>query len=204
MGKAEERGFFGKVLAMDCETSGINVNGDDPSVGYQAVSWGLIVADAETLKPVDELYVEIKWNGASKWDKGAEKIHGLTIEHLDEHGLTEEEAIVEIANFVYKYWDPKAEFSSQRSIRCLGHNVATFDVWFMRQLFRKFDLEFRTGNRFIDTSTVGWVTFDCFNSDDAFELVGVHRTAHNSLEDARASLTLTRTARVMSKSLLEG
>mgnify|MGYP000915246600 CR=1 FL=1 len=202
MSDASSRGYFGKVLAMDCETSGVNVNSDDPSIGYQAVSWGLIVADAKTLKVIDELYVEIKWNGESKWDKKAEGVHGLTKEYLEANGLDEEEAVVEIANFIYKYWPPDAEYSSQRSIRCLGHNVSTFDVWFMRQLFNKFELKFRTGNRFIDTSTVGWVVFDCFNSDDAFDLVGVQRKEHNALEDARASLQLVKTAKTLSKEMI--
>jgi hypothetical protein len=201
--RADRKGWFGKVLAMDCETSGINVNSDDPSVGYQAVSWGLVVADAETLKVIDELYVEIKWNGEAKWEKKAEAVHGLSKEHLDVNGLSEEEAVVEIANFVYKHWPPDAEFSSQRSIRCLGHNVATFDVWFMRQLFRKFEMEFKTGNRFIDTSTLSWAVFDCFNSDDAFELVGVERKEHNALEDAKASLALTKMVRTLGKRMLD-
>jgi phenylpyruvate tautomerase PptA (4-oxalocrotonate tautomerase family) len=203
MSNASTKGYFGKVLAMDCETSGLAVNSDDPSIGYQAVSWGLVVADASTLKHIDELYVEIKWNGESKWDKKAEAVHGLTKQHLDTFGLSEEDALVQIANFVYKYWDSKSEFSSQRSVRCLGHNVATFDIWFMRQLFRKFDLEFKSGNRFIDTSTVGWTVFDCFNSDDVFELVGVQRAAHNALEDAKASLAVVRTAKTLCRSFLE-
>lgn len=196
------RGYFDKVLAMDCETSGFCVNSDDPSIGYQSVSWGLIVADAETLKPIDELYVEIKWNGEAKWDQNAENTHGLSKIYLDQHGLTEEQAVVEIANFVYKYWPPNAEFSHNRSIRCLGHNVATFDVWFMRQLFRKFDLEFKTGNRFIDTSTIAWSVFNCFNSEDAFNLIGVERKQHNALEDARASLRLVKTVKKLSNKLL--
>jgi DNA polymerase III alpha subunit (gram-positive type) len=202
MNDASARGYFSKVLSMDCETSGVNVNSDDPSIGYQAVSWGLVVADADTLKVIDKLYVEIKWNGEAKWNKKAEAIHGLTIEYLDKNGLTEEEAVTEIANFVYKYWDPKSEYSSQRSIRCIGHNVATFDIWFMRQLFRKFELEFNTGARFIDTSTLGWAVFGCFNSDDAFELIGVKRESHNALEDAEASLALVKTTRMMSRKML--
>ena len=205
MGKARQKGYFSKVLAMDCETSGLNF-GYDPSVGYQAVSWGLAVADAETLKVIDTLYVEIKWNGTAKWEKKAEAVHGLSKEYLEKHGLTEEQALEEIANFIYQYWPPNDEFSTNRSVRCLGHNVATFDVWFMRQLFDKFDLPFHTGNRFIDSSTIGWAVFDCFNSDDAFELVGVVRDEHkhNALDDAIASLTLVRMTRKLSQKILEG
>jgi DNA polymerase III epsilon subunit-like protein len=202
MTDASSRGFFSKVLAMDCETSGLNHKSDDPSDGYQAVSWGLIVADAATLSIIDKLYVEIKWNGLSKWDSKAELVHGLSIDHLNKNGLSEDDAIVEIANFIYKHWDPESEFSSQRCVRCLGHNVATFDVWFMRRLFRQYELKFVTGNRFIDTSTLGWAVFKCFDSDQVFDIVGVKRNAHNALEDAKASLTVVRAVRAMARELL--
>ena len=199
---ATQRGFFSKVLAMDCETSGLNGKNHDPSIGYQAVSWGFVVADADTLQPIDKLYIEIKWNGEAAWEKKAEAIHGLSKEYLEVNGVSEQEALVEIANFIYKHWDPNSEFSSQRCVRCLGHNVATFDVWFLRQLFEKFEMPLITGNRFIDTSTIAWAVFDCFNSDDAFELIGVERKLHNSLEDAEASLALVRTTRQLSRKML--
>jgi oligoribonuclease (3'-5' exoribonuclease) len=193
MGNASQKGYFGKVLAMDCETSGININGYDPSVGYQAVSWGLAVADADTLKVIDTLYVEIKWNGVAKWEKKAEAVHGLSIDHLKRSGMTEEQAIEEIANFIYKYWPPDDEFSSKRSVRCLGHNVATFDVWFLRQLFDKFELPLRTGNRFIDSSSIAYATLGAYTSDEAFEMIGIQRMGtHNALDDALYSLALVR------------
>jgi len=84
--KNEPRGYFEKLLAMDCETTGLKYNADDPSGGYQAVSWGLIVANALTLKPIEEMYIEIKWNGMSTWSQEAEQVHGLTKEHLNKNG----------------------------------------------------------------------------------------------------------------------
>ena len=50
--KNKPRGYFEKILAMDCETSGLNFNAVDPSDGFQSVSWGFAVADAQTLKPI--------------------------------------------------------------------------------------------------------------------------------------------------------
>ena len=87
MSDASSKGFFGKILAMDCETSGVAVNTDDPSEGFQSISWGLVVVDANTLNTIDEMYVEIKWDKESKWDSKAEKVHGLTREYLEQHGL---------------------------------------------------------------------------------------------------------------------
>ena len=86
--KGKPRGYFEKLLAMDCETTGLAINKDDPSYNpdtkeeYQAVSWGLVVADAATLKPIEKMYIEIQWNGTSVWDNRAQKIHGLSREHL--------------------------------------------------------------------------------------------------------------------------
>ena len=191
------KGYFDKILAMDCETSGLNFNSVDPSVGFQSISWGLIVADAATFKPLDKLYVEIKWDGKSGWTKEAEKIHGLSREYLDKNGMTREEAAGAIGNFVYKHWNPSNDFSYQRNVRCLGHNVATFDIWFMRELLEPFQIMFPTGNRFIDTSSIGFATFGCFTSDEAFELIGVQRKEHNALEDAAAALKLVQTVRTL-------
>ncbi len=205
------RGYFNKVLALDCETSGLNFNAFGPGVsdGYQSVSWGFVIADAQTLKPLDELYLEIKYDGTSKWNDVAAKIHGLTKDYLSVNGMSNEQAVEEIVNFVLNHWDPEADTSSERNIRCLGQNVATFDIWFLIKLFEDAGATelrkaiFPTGNRFIDTSTVGYL-LGCFNSDDLFEMVGVNRGAHNALEDAHASLTAVRKAKKMYNLLLEG
>ncbi|MEM4258052.1 MAG: exonuclease domain-containing protein [Candidatus Thermoplasmatota archaeon] len=196
------RGYFDKVLAKDCETSGMNYNTVDPSIGFQSISWGLIVADAETFTPIEKLYVEIKWDGKSQWSDEAEKIHGLSRDHLEKNGLTKEEAAAEIGNLIYRHWNPKSDFSYQRNVRCLGHNVATFDIWFMRNLLEPFGIMFPTGNRFIDTSSIAFATFGCFNSDDAFDLIGIKRNKHNALADAQASLDFVKTVRKLCNSFL--
>ena len=100
------RGYFERILAVDCETTGLAVNRDDPSFDpetgteYQAISWGLVVADAQTLKPIEKMYLEVQWNGESKWDDRAQKIHGLSKEHLAANGFTEEEAVEAIGTLI--------------------------------------------------------------------------------------------------------
>lgn len=183
------RGHFDYLLVADSETSGIAFNEDDPSINtktgqtYQSVSWGLIVADAATLKPIEELYLEIKWDGESAWDKKAEAVHGLSLAHLEEHGLTSEEAVIDIASLILKYWGPDSPV-------CLaGHNVATFDLFFLRRLLRSQGIEIKFGNRHIDTNSIGFCVYTTYNSDDLFEQVGcTKRGDHNALEDARAVL----------------
>lgn len=197
--KGKPRGYFEYILALDCETTGLSY-GDDPTLGHQAVSWGIIVADAATLKPIEEVYVEIKWNETSiqsridnpNFGKKAEEIHGLTFDYLEEHGVTEEEAAVIIASLIIKYWGPTV------SVRTLGHNGTTFDLPFLRQLFRKFDLDVMFGNRHIDSFSVAFITVGAFNSDDLFNTMGLEqRDTHNSLDDARMALESVRRIRLL-------
>lgn len=196
--------YFQNVLAMDCETSGLAYKADDPSydpvadVEYQAVSWGLIVADTESLEPIEKHYFEIKWNGDAEWNMGAQKVHGLSLEYLEENGMDEEEAVVEIANLIMKYWGP------DNYIRTLGHNVATFDVWFMRRMMRRHGIELAFGNRHVDTSSIGFANFGVYNSDDLFSELGIVRGEHNALEDASASLEACRFSRLAFQAALNG
>lgn len=191
------RGQFSKFLSIDAETSGLAFNSVDPSYDsttgteYQSVSWGMVVADAVTLKPIDKLYVEIKWNGESEWSDGAEKVHGLSRDYLDENGMSEEDAACEIASFVLEHFDPN------KPVVLCGHNVTSFDVFFLRRLLNKFGIMFKTGNRYIDTNSIGFACYGTYNSDDLFDLVGVNRGEHNALEDALAALKVVHATRLV-------
>lgn len=199
------RGYYEKILAMDCETTGLASNADDPSFNpqtgaeYQAISWGLIVANAQTLKPIDKMYIEIQWNGDSVWDTRAQKVHGLSKEYLKENGFTEEEAVEAIGTLIIKHWGPDGRIGT------LGHNVATFDLWFLKRLFRRHDIDLRFGNRHVDTSSIGFVNWETFNSDDLFSAVGFDdRGAHNALQDAEQSLEAARRTRLLFKNCIDG
>lgn len=199
------RGYIERFLVVDCETSGMVYGTDDPSYDpvtgetYQSVSWGLVVADALTLMPIERLYVEIKWNGESKWDMRAQAIHGLTLPHLEANGMSEEDAVVEIASLILKYWGPDSP------VHLGGHNVATFDLFFLRRLLRSQGIEIRFGNKYIDSNSVGFATFGTHNSDDLFSMVGcTDRGDHNALEDAENTLTALRTIKQLFNACLEG
>jgi len=195
-------GWFQYVLAMDAETTGLKFNSDDPSIGHQAVSWGFIVADSHTLKPIEKLYVEIKWNDTSldareadpKFGTYAEKIHGLTLAYLEENGLDEQEAVEEIGTLILKYW-------GDGNIRCLGHNVATFDIWFLKRMMRRYNIELKFGARHIDTSGAGFINFETYTSDALFDEVGFEaRDDHNALVDAEMALESARMMRLIFQS----
>lgn len=199
------RGYFDFILAADCETSGLFFNQDDPSFDSktgeycQSVSWGLVVADANTLKPVEELYLEIKWDKKSFWSPKAEAVHGLSKEYLDANGVESWEAVERIGNLILKYWGPK------NSVRLLGHNVATFDLWFLKRLMRSEGIELSFGNRHVDTSSIGYATFGTYTSDELFEAVGFpprDPTKHNALTDAKHALDTVRIVRSIFNSAL--
>lgn len=173
---------FTKFLAIDCETSGMSF-GDDPSVDHQMVSVALIVSDVKTYKELDTLYLLIKWNGESKWSDKAQEIHGLTKEYLEEHGVDEEEAVIQIVEFIMKH------FPTTKPITLMGHNVVSFDKPFLRSILRKFDITLKFSHRALDSFPVGLLAVSAFDSDDLFKNLGFPaRKEHSALEDIQLTL----------------
>jgi hypothetical protein len=216
MDNASDIGYFDKVLALDVETSGLMRGSGNPCINletgeyYQMVSVGMAIADTETLKPIDTLYVEIKWDTHSLWSASAEKKHGLSKAYLEENGVGDVVALSQIVDFVSTYWNVNAEYSKDRIVHCLGTNIASFDMFFLRDLFDKYTVPFfPVSNQVIDTNTIGWATMGMFTSDKLFEAIGIKRDKHNSLEDALLSLEAARRVRKMCnivdfKSMFEG
>lgn len=176
------------IFAIDCETSGMNFKTHDPSVGYQAVSFGVVASDLETFKPKAKLYVEIKWDGVSGWEYKAEKIHGLTKTHLEENGVTKEEAALLLTEF---FLDNLPE--GKNSIMLLGHNVRAFDIYFLRQLFDEFNIPLKFAHRTLDTLSLGIGTVRSKDSNELFDVLNIKREEpHNALSDALAALKVYR------------
>lgn len=187
-------GWFDKFLAIDCETSGLNFDHSNPDItdGYQSISWGMIVSDLKTMKPIDELYVEIQWDGVSKWHHKAERTHGLSREYLAKHGMTGEEAAITIAQFIATHFDV------EDTIICMGHNVARFDIPFLKKLLLAHDFPFSFSHRCIDSSALAVGTIGTFTSQELFDYLGIPRgDVHNALEDIRATLKACRMIRKM-------
>lgn len=186
------QGYFNKFLVIDCETSGLNFDHSNPDItdGYQSVSWGLIVSNLKTMKPIDELYVEIKWDGESLWHHKAEKTHGLSKAYLEKHGLDGEDAAIEIAQFIGSHFDV------DETIVCMGHNVARFDIPFLKKLLIKHGFPFSISHRCLDSSSLAAMTIGTFTSQEMFDVLGINRgDVHNALEDSRATLEACRIIR---------
>ena len=183
-----------RILVLDCETSGINWESAhshcNPNValGYQSVAWGMVITDPAHYKPIDELYVEIKWNGKSKWDMSAEKVHKLSKEHLEEHGLSEEDALYDIIEFIMKHIDIK------KPIYCMGHNVMAFDIPFFRDLLCRHNIKgLKFGHRHFDSFALSMGTVQELDSESLFNRLGLpERKTHNALEDTKYTLEVYR------------
>jgi len=206
-----KKSHFKYILAIDCETTGVCIRNNDPLLNtetgerHQAISWGIIVADADTLEPVEELYLEIKWNEESKrqraerpkFGKYAEGIHGLTFEYLEENGIDEEEAVTQIVNLIVKFW------GTTRPLNLLAHNVA-FDRRHLSDLFDRFKLDLTFSSRHVDSFAIGFTNWRCYDSDELFALVcEAERKDHNALEDIQLTLESVRTTRKLFEAMLD-
>lgn len=195
------RGYFKYALAVDCETTGLcfkNYNHDEnpvhnPDTGerHQAISWGFLIVNVEDMVIMEELYLEVKWNEISlqqrlenpNFGKSAEKVHGLTIPYLEENGIAEEDAVVKIGELVLKY------FGSDNAIKLFGHNVHLFDLAFLRDLFKRYNINLKFGNRHYDSNSLALGTVGAWNSDDLFETFGFDtRGNHNALDDIKMTV----------------
>lgn len=185
-------GYFDKLLAFDAETSSINRENDNPAIDCQMVSIGIIVADAKTYEPIEKLYLEIKYNGTALWSPEAEAIHGLSKEYLEKNGVSEEDAVLEIGTLLMKYWPLKIP------INALGHNLVGFDILFIKELFKKFDLNLKFSNRNIDTFPLMNVLLNSYDSNQGFSAIGLpERKKHNALEDIEMTLETVRRIKLL-------
>lgn len=181
-------------LCIDWETSGADF-GKDSSKRYQGLSFGAIVFKTEDFSIVEEMYREIKFDGSKwEWTDDAVKIHGLTQEYLEKHGVSQEDAAVDLAELILKYWGPDGK------VMFLGHNPE-FDIRFTNQLMNQVEIEFSVEKKtdftswiqlhhvVLDTSAAGFITTGIFKSDLLFEKMGFkERGDHNALQDARQTV----------------
>lgn len=191
---------FERILAMDCETSGLFMRSRTPShrinesgqeERYQAVSWGMIVLDLD-FNELDRLYVEIAWDGNSLWSSRAEAVHKLSKEYLEKNALSFEEAYTQIGGFIFKWF-------GGTPIVTLGHNNITFDLDFLRNDFKQLGIDIPFGNRHLDSNTLGFTLFKTHTSDELFRVIGQNdRTdGHNAMDDIERTVRVFQVARAL-------
>ncbi len=203
------RGYFKHLFAVDCETTGLCfknysynenvVHNPDSGEHHQAVSWGIMIIDADTFEVKEQVYIPVKWNETSKaqrekdpnFGKKAEQVHGLTFQYLEENGVEEDEAVLQIGKLITQY------FGTDNAIKLLGHNVL-FDMQFLRELFQRYGINIKFGSRVFDSNSLSFGTVGAYNSDDLFSTMGFgERKAHNALEDIQLTVEMFRITRAL-------
>jgi DNA polymerase III epsilon subunit-like protein len=166
-------------LAIDWETSGYST--PDYAAEHQGISFGAVIYDIETFEPVDVMYREIKFSDKYKWEAGAEKVHGLSREHLESAGISQEEAAIDLASMVLKYLGTD-------KVVLLGHRVY-FDEAFTKQLLNTVDMSIEFDPIRIDSAAISLAFLNMTRSDIIFETMGYPaRKEHNALDDILMTL----------------
>lgn len=162
-------------LAIDWETSGYSL--PKYAENHQGISFGALIYEVATLDIVDTLYREIIFEDTKyEWSDGAEKVHGITRDHLKLHGVTQAEAAYDLCSMVLKY-------IGNEKVPLLGHRVY-FDEAFTDQCTSAIEVQLTYDPIRIDSAAIGLMFLGTGSSDQLFEACGLPpRQAHNSLED---------------------
>ena len=201
-------GLPARGICFDFETSGYNppvrVGGHftEYAKKHQGISLGAVVFDIQTFEALKTFYVEIKFDATKyEWSMGAEKVHGLTREHLEKNGVSQEDAFVAFVNFIIDNG-----FTLDEELILMGHNK-DFDIDFLDQLAKDAtgeETQLKISYRGINTSDIGLVCFGLVKSDMIFDHIGLPpRKDHNSLEDALYTLQVCSTVKAIVNSVMK-
>jgi oligoribonuclease (3'-5' exoribonuclease) len=167
-------------LAIDWETSGFST--PDYTAHHQGISYGAIIFEVKTLQPVESIYHEILFDPKYEWAAGAERVHGLSRDHLKKYGVPAEKAAEDLANLVIKY-------IGTEDIALLGHRVH-FDKAFTVQLMKTIGISFNYHPTYFDSASMATVLMETSKSEEVFQTLGLPpRATHNALEDITHTLS---------------
>lgn len=184
-------------LCIDWETSGSDFARGHSADIFQGISFGAAIFNTRTFDIIDTLYREVKFDSSKyQWSMDAQRIHGLSREYLEEHGISREDACCDLVEFMLKYLGPSPK------VMVLGHNVA-YDISYTRQLLGDFGVEFDTHHVQLDTACLSFIHFGTYKSDHLFEIMGFeHRQQHNALEDVFLTIEAAKTFKLITQEAL--
>lgn len=199
-------------LWADWETSGADFdNGfENTFTRFQGLQVGFVIADNETLEEVDSLKVTFKFDPGYEWQDGAEKVHGLSREFLEANGVTQEEGLATMIEFIVKYFGDEVihvldgqQKSFSKKVQVGGHNI-DFDIAATQALFKKFGLRLSIHHVKMETSGAAFIAIGEYKSNKVFEFFGGEKRGnHDALDDARLALAAARGIRELCAAALE-
>jgi DNA polymerase III epsilon subunit-like protein len=175
-----------RLIVVDTETGGL-----DPEL-HSILSLGAVIWDNGDI--VDEFYTVIKEDLVAT-TPGAFKVNRMTSEEID-GGRTPQDAMI-----AFRMWLMKNGMAGPRQ-SLAGHNVS-FDIGFMRRLYRQANQKWEFSHRTLDTQ-IGALLLNLAGKLDTKNTgldaltkhygikvrEGGESGRHNALEDARATAYL--------------
>lgn len=150
-------------LALHIETTGLNHVIDEPIYkNNNIVALSAVICEKGTFNIIDEKIIFID-HGI---DEVGDRWHGITKEFLEEEGVDEESAVLEFANFILEYFD------SNDSIICLGQNVHSFVLPFVKNLLYRNEVFIQFSVNALDVFSVTVSTIGETTIQELIELFG--------------------------------
>lgn len=150
-------------LALHIETTGICTDLDKPiNNGNDIVCIAAAICDKKSFKTLDKKIIFIN----SDRDDIGTRWHGITKGFLDDEGLDEEGALEELLNFILEY------FTIDSTIICLGQNVHSFVLPFVKQLLQRNEIYLKFSSNALDVFSVTVPTIGETSISELIEMFG--------------------------------
>lgn len=151
-----------KYLSIHVETTGLNFDLEKPVCeGHDIVVASLAVCDSK-FKLLDQMTVHFKQKNAEY----GQQYHKITPDILEECGVTEEEGLVEISNFILEHFDP------EEYIVCLGQNVHSFTLPFLKQFFYRNEVYFKFSTNSLEVFSLTAPTIGPYTIEELITVFG--------------------------------
>lgn len=171
-------------FCIDCESSG-----PVPAL-YNLISLGVVVVRRDPATGKHTLGAEKYWElqlAFPGWEDEAERIHKLTREHLDKHGLPPRQVLTELSAFT------KQHCAENEKPLFVGHN-APFDWMMVNYYYHHFAVKNPYGYNALDTKAMATgkhrLSWPDSNKEKLLELyprlrAPAENMVHNALADAK-------------------
>lgn len=151
-----------KYLSVHVETTGLNYDLEKSICdGYNVVVVSFVVCDSN-FKVIDDITVHFNQDAE---DYG-QNYHGITPAILEECGVDEEEGVVELSSFILDHFD------GSDYIVCMGQNVHSFTLPFLKQLFYRNEIYFKFSSNSLEVFSITTPTLGPYTIKELLETFG--------------------------------